>query len=333
MKNKFFLFLFALLVFLVSLEFGSYIYFKRQNVVLPGSKTMAPILKEKWRNLPYPIPLKSGRFTRWLKTGELLFDVLFTIDDQSRRSSLLPFEKNISNYLLFVGCSFTFGSGVSDHETLPSQTQKYVKDHRVYNYGVGGSSPAEVYFRLKNIEVSDLKEKEGRIIYTFIPEHIDRNIMTWEIVGLWGYWKNLYVKQNNEIISLGPYGDVYPLKTSVARMILKSRFYFLARKLFPKKFSDEDLRKFAWVVELMNHQAMRLSGKPIVVLLWPDSVKFPSLKHYLTKSGAEVVDYSDLDLATATNGKVNIPKDGHPTPVSYDVVGKKLADHLNTTII
>lgn len=72
--------------------------------------------------------------------SEQTYDVAYTIDDQGLRISPPDTAANGERCVLFFGCSFTFGEGVDDQQTMPYRVG--LKTHyRVRNFGFRAYGP------------------------------------------------------------------------------------------------------------------------------------------------------------------------------------------------
>lgn len=264
--------IFAFFLFIIVLEIGSKIHMDSLGYHHLKSLKESNTPVRYWKNLPYKLRQRDGRITRIWKNGNIVLDVPFKIDPGTRRVSY-PLLKDAQEYLVFIGCSFTFGAGVSDTETLPSQYQKLSDYFRVYNYGVGGASPEEVLYRLQNISSDELKEKAGRVVYSYFAGHLSRHFYHPNFVARWGYQKLVYRKIDGKVTSLGSYEQVYPYRTYWYRLRWKSYFYQLFSQAFPDYLSEKEIKKFAEFLGTMSKESIRLSGKKLIVVIWPNSIR------------------------------------------------------------
>ena len=53
--------------------------------------------------------------------GHIEFEATYTLDSEGLRTTVTPQEGKPRGCIVFFGCSFTFGDGVDDADTLPSQ--------------------------------------------------------------------------------------------------------------------------------------------------------------------------------------------------------------------
>ena len=120
-----------------------------------------------------------------LVNRDTVFNVWYHIDSNGARKSPLN-DSNDNKYALFLGCSVTFGSGISDNETLPFYFDSS-SQYKSYNYGVGSYGTQQVTATLekKNLR-ADLKERNGVGIYVFIDDHIKRSNRSLKRISTWG---------------------------------------------------------------------------------------------------------------------------------------------------
>ena len=76
----------------------------------------------------------------------------YTTDAYSRRVTPIDHLEQRSSFLLFFGCSVTFGLWVNDDETMPYVAQ-YASHYRPYNYGVSGYGSHHMLAQLQSREL------------------------------------------------------------------------------------------------------------------------------------------------------------------------------------
>lgn len=106
-------------------------------------------------------------------TGTPVFDVTYTIDSWGNRSA--P-EAPGRPAVVFFGCSFAFGAGVEDDETLPWQFALDVGGQfDVVNAALSGYG-AHHMLRMLEIGLLDGRVPSGvaRAFYSAIPDHVRR---------------------------------------------------------------------------------------------------------------------------------------------------------------
>lgn len=106
------------------------------------------------------------------KNNKLIKTYKENIDENGfRRTINNPHPKNKS--IIFFGDSFTYGYGLEDQETFPSQIAK-LSNYKVYNAGISGGGVQHMLLHLQDPEFTKKIPQADYIIYTFIPEHIGR---------------------------------------------------------------------------------------------------------------------------------------------------------------
>jgi hypothetical protein len=83
---------------------------------------------------------RSGvhRFKKLTAAGDVIYDVTYTIGSDGFRVADNPDARNRVN---FFGCSFTFGEGLNDNETLPYLVSKTMEGVSSKNFGFHGYGP------------------------------------------------------------------------------------------------------------------------------------------------------------------------------------------------
>jgi len=167
----------------------------------------------------------------------IIFNAIYNFDRFSRR--VVPGDGvPRTRHLIFFGCSYTYGYGINDNQTLPYYTYKNSKTYQAYNYAIGASGP---HMMLSLIETTDfrkqIKEKQGVFVYVYIDDHIQRANGFLEQRN-WGTNAPVYKKVNGVLKRLGSFKTAEPMTTW---------FYsFLSKKVnFVKRFK----RNFPWITQ------------------------------------------------------------------------------------
>ena len=89
---------------------------------------------------PSQTQVTSTKRRKW--NGALMYDVVYSMDAYSRRTTpVADLDRASRGSILYFGCSFTFGEGVNDGETMPADVSRLVPEYRPYNYGFRGYGP------------------------------------------------------------------------------------------------------------------------------------------------------------------------------------------------
>lgn len=250
----------------------------------------------------------------------------YRIDPFSRRHS--PAAKSATKHLLFLGCSYTFGTGVQDFETLPARTGEKLPSHRPYNAGKGGSSPSSLYLRsLDPNFFAGIPQKEGVAIYYFIADHVQRTLGSYTLVNLWGSSLPRLEHRDGKLAHAGTLGE---------RMRENPAFPFwhLLDRLgipWPLNYGEEDLALVARVLSGLRGQYLAKfpRGKFLVVLaptMHEQKISY-DLRPLLEREGIAFLDYQERKIRQFV-AKPYISGDGHPSATYYAKVAEWLAQDL-----
>lgn len=80
---------------------------------------------------------------------------------------------NHRDKIILIGCSWMFGQGLSDQQTMGWKIQEMLPEMSVLNYGVKGYSTYQALLMLER--VLPVNENTALVIYGFLGHHIDRN--------------------------------------------------------------------------------------------------------------------------------------------------------------
>ncbi len=265
----------------------------------------------------------------------------YSIDEKGRRKTYQSYGHEKKFNVLFVGCSFTFGTGVNDEETFPSQFAIRNPHCNVYNYGIPGGSLQEIYLTTLDPKFAeDIQNLPTVVVYTFIFNHMKRLIGNWSIIGRWGrYLPNIEVS-NGELHNLGPFATTKPFEFFLANNLFKSTLIstFLDHTSidYPSHFKEKDFELLHLIIlKIQENLSQKLSDVHMVFLFFPGSTKvIPELYNYLTlQNKYMVIDYlKDINeikiLRELEERKEHKFPDGHPKPIIYSYLAEWLTEDL-----
>ncbi|MBY0315969.1 MAG: hypothetical protein K2Q26_10640, partial [Bdellovibrionales bacterium] len=255
-----------------------------------------------YRDLPFPILVHPGYVVKSKWDGTLIFKNEFTIDQFARRIYSRKSQET-SKYLLFLGCSFTFGEGLADAETLPFATYQSLNNVAVYNYGISGASLGHLLFRMNVIEKSEILENEGWIVYPFLDQHISRLIGRLSVLGTGDFKKSLHFKfdDNDQLTTDGRFEDVWPLRVWIYQWLNRSHIVQFFGIDFPFRWSDEDFTFTTKILKQLQRQAEeKLNAKGLILVFLPGQKLSKELIPYLEHAKIRYLDYSRWDIKKLT---------------------------------
>jgi len=198
----------------------------------------------------------TQRIARELYQDKPIYEVNISINSDGYRISppYAPSTENNQQSILFFGCSFTYGEGVNDHETMPYMTGLLTNgQNKIYNFGLYGYGPQQMLAAIDHDVVDAPVDIQPRyIIYQALLDHVYR-------VAGYRWWlarsPQYILAGNGELIYSGSFNTCNPshencLWKRIQRNLEKS---FLLQRFFLHQISPTDLDLFLKVVEHSKH--------------------------------------------------------------------------------
>lgn len=271
---------------------------------------------------------------RLLVDGEEIFNYTYRTDQVRRRitpDSAAPSAEGRA--LVFLGCSYTFGEGVNDDETLPNQTARLLPEWTLYNYAFSGYGPNHVLARLESLDTrKDIAEQQVVGIYVFIPDHVRRVIGAYS-VNNWSRHSPYYRLGPDGVPErLGSFQGERPGLTRLYDILKGDHVLQYFRMDLPPRLRERD---FALTIGLIEACARRwreqFPGAPFYVLLYPSTPnnEFPATEMgpRLRERGLTVLDYTNI-LSGPAEDYFYLPHDSHPRPAAHAAVATRLVGEL-----
>jgi hypothetical protein len=263
----------------------------------------------------------------------VLFDRIYTIDSDGLRIAPPYVKGDASTAMVFFGCSFAFGEGLADDETLPYQVgvQSGGLD-RTYNFGFEAYGAEQMLAAIEHGMVTKIVQTSPKYaFYVAIPGHV------WRAAGkvAWGGHAPRYVLDSDgNVLQQGYLADRPSLDDRLGldyRSRLKGQMdkWALWRTFSsaPIKITDDDIRLYFAVVR-RSHQllAEEYPGIKFQVILWPnqgnaDRYAYEKMQSGFGELGIPYVRVDDILPGFQTNRSLYILS-------SYDHHPNALADHL-----
>ncbi|MFP5470849.1 MAG: hypothetical protein ACLGGV_04575 [Bacteroidia bacterium] len=269
-----------------------------------------------------------------LKNDTVVYDVNYTLKKGKR---FIPNNNDSSKKsMYFLGCSFIFGDGLNDKQTLPYFFNEY-SEHKFnsINYAFSGYGTHQV---LKIVETKLKREVEDSsvAIYLLLPSHLDRaaGYVDWDKFG------PKYEVENNSLIYKGAFDEKTSLNDNYIVDKLKSSWKksALYATFLKPKLTDKDALRVLEIIKTI-HSSLR-----------EKNIRFILLIQTSESTESEKVIYGDLekiiyDNLSKTNiehyyidsiipdfrhnyKKYKIKGDGHPNENYNRELGKFLAKKL-----
>ncbi len=262
---------------------------------------------------------------------KLIYDVTYTIGPNGLRKNM-P-DRNVKNpegCILFFGGSFTFGEGVNDDETMPSQVGQLLDfAYRIYNFGFHGYGPHQMLAALDHHIVSDIASCDGLpiAIYQALFEHIPRSagLSEWDSHG-----PRYTLGPDGTAVFSGNFDD-----GKLPPFILReSGKYHTADRIlaFKSSLKDWDLSLFVSIVTTAKVRfEQQFPGGKFHVLLWDDEdhPHNTTVLEALVRNGIYVHPVSRIFPHKGPESVVyKIPHDGHPNALAHRLIAHYVVDHI-----
>jgi len=285
------------------------------------------------------VPVRGVMATsRSTSSGTLLYDVVYSIDPNGLRKSPPVRSEPPRGCVAFFGCSFTYGEGLNDDETMPYRVGvNSGGEFRVYNFAFHGYGAQQMLAALEADRVSPAMEcQPTHIVYQAIPDHVPR------AAGIPGFSRHgpRYVLQGDgSVRRQGRYddGDVppTPFETELDYHLKKSFiFRWLASRT--RAATDEDVRLWIGIVTQAKRLAEEKFGRvEFHVLLWKwdtqmdiyarmiEALRNAGIRYHLV---GEILPDSDRNPA-----QYEIPLDRHPNATANDLIAKYVVSRILST--
>jgi hypothetical protein len=257
-------------------------------------------------------PISNQRIHHVLRIGDRTFvDAVYTINELGLRvvpgSEGGPGDETI----VFMGCSFTYGIGVQDHETLPAQVAACCPRKNLLNFAFGGYGPQQMLANLESGRVARICPTPPRkVIFQMIPDHVRR------VRGWVHFAANFprYVRHEGGVRREGNLNDSW-WSRMVMPHVWKSTIF--ERVVAPRMAGTTDVELAAAIVRQSAEEVSRqFPGCEFHVLFWnhPDKRLTLPLRRRLEEAGIHLHSLEQQIPELLNVGKkYRIPHDGHPT--------------------
>lgn len=282
------------------------------------------------KRLPPPGPYRVSKKIR--ATGETIFDLVYTIDENGFRKT--KGADPSADTVLFFGGSFTFAVGVEDGATYPSQFSNALNNRfHVINLGVGGYGPHQMLRMLDSgVTEAAVKGRVVRAYYFAIDHHIDRvaGIQPWDVDA-----PRYVLEDDGSLRSEGLYSEDWivglafqlgqrgGLPAAVGRALNRLRIPPQARIALAEA-----------VIQRSAELIKQKFDAELHCLFWaPDwSKDFSELAHRLREKRIVVLSISDFVADLRTPAVAILPGiENHPNAAFHARFGKALAAHYLAT--
>ncbi len=265
----------------------------------------------------------------YVVNDSLIYKQNYRIDEFGRRINPSTWQDSVyEQFAMITGCSFAFGYGLNDHQTL-SYFVDSLMEYRAYNYGVYGHGTQQTLALLQNRDMKvEIQESRGILIHLFIDDHIPRLIGSRRLIKLWATNFPYYYLDGEQLKRDGSFWTGRHLQSRFYRAISQSAFIDLFDIDFPWYVSNDHLKLFGAVLSQSKSEfQLQYPEGRFLVVIGPNSQLAPRVESILEDLDINVLDLSDLLDKEAKDYKIHWTE-GHPNGRYY----LKLATAIKTYI-
>ena len=254
--------------------------------------------------------------------GRLLYEIHYTIGPDQLR--VTPDNPPGPHRVNFLGCSFTYGEGVNDNETLPYFVSRTMQDVHVVNFGFHGYG---AHNTLALLESS--RNTKGEInFFLGAGFHIERSACHPD----WTASAPRYELQGDGSVTRnGKCGDTRgPLDQLKKTAIRYSNIAAAADRFSRTHIGDEDVRLYIAILRRAAELTHARGQKFVIGYITGSEPRLASTSYTDESIMAAFKTFADdvFDARLPRDSRNAIPLDGHPTAFANQKRAVMVAEHL-----
>ena len=296
----------------------------RSNASVHVKSGQTTHIAEKSAHTPDPVlgytpnPNAKKVAARRVKDDKVLYDVLYTRDEEGRRITPDRGAK-AETAILFFGCSFTVGDGLNDHETFAWQLGEILGEKfQVFNYGISGQGSHHMLGLVESGRLDALTRRYKRIYAVYLT-------MSGHPIRCLGYTPfhmgPRYILENGTLKYAGK------LSHTLDRLFAHSRTYAQVKSAYYQRLASERaLNTHVAIIAKAIHELNARYHAHFLTVLWPD---FISIEPILRDNGVRTLSLAGVmtDFASAPE-KYVIKSDGHPNALANTRIAEALSEYI-----
>lgn len=266
--------------------------------------------------------------------NRIIYDVEYHTDARGWR--VVPGADSTpgGKHLALFGCSYTFGKGLNDDQTLAARLVPHMPDHRLYNFGVSGWGTAQV---LRLLETHDLRtvvaEPAGIGVYIFFDDHMRRALGTMRRITSFGEKYPYYtLDANDRPVFRGTFDRDRPWTNALLTWLSREQFIQWSGVDMPPRYSDADYHFTVRLIDGIRREYLRQfpQGRFVTLLFPIITPEFhpPTLMGHLRDNAIDYIAFPDILDRCNGGADCTYELDGHPKPHLVNEIALRFADEL-----
>ena len=274
---------------------------------------------------------------------DIFREVGYFFDQKGRRTGPERPSSGREHVLVFGG-SFAFGHGLDWSKSLAARLEDLSQGrYQSYCYALDAYGPGQVKEQLGGgADFSDITQPGGLACYWFIPHHLARNVLLYDLPTMIHTWsRSIYYGLDQEGRLTGPVK--IPDDPRAHRMVqlyhravrFSPLFQYLWSVLQPRPFVSTDQAAeitARLIIRAARSYRQRFKGR-FVVIMTPQIVwqgrGFPIPKQTMARFKARLIE-AKVEILTIPEQKEGdilfnqADRDGHPSAAYYDIVAREV---------
>lgn len=263
----------------------------------------------------------------------LIYEMSYHLDSSGHRVTPDSLSAN-KKFGIFLGCSFTFGDGLNDNETIPFFFSKNTKTFKGYNFGYSGYGPNHALVKLQHDSLNKIvTQKEGIGFYVYIHDHINRTIGSMSNFTINHGKAPCFEIEKENLVHKGLFIDAHPDQSWVYKKMRENGFCRYFGIGYPFWLREKDFELTAKVLEEISKEFQKnFHTDQFYVIIYPSMSQKEyesdeNIVKYLKIKKIKYLDYRKI-FDTTTEGYF-IPHDHHPTALANDILTKQIIKDLH----
>jgi hypothetical protein len=262
-----------------------------------------------------------------------VWNVRYSTDEFGRRRTVFPGTQTPTATAVFFGCSFLFGEGSEDADTIPSCFCKESSGYLAANYGVPGWGTQHMLALLESGQLPAQMFMPAKLgVYLYLPEiHEARVVGDMDIVNGFGSGFPYYeLNATGQPERKGSFASGRPVTSLFYGVLGKSRTRALLGLNFPRRQPQHYLLTAAVIARARDLFLQQFPDSRFIVVAYPDPDPETLTLQTCRKNGLEVLDLRQL--FDPAHPSFQHEGDGHPTPAANAAVASAIVKYLQSAV-
>jgi len=292
-----------------------------------GGNTSDPVLGYKMRP-------NARVHDRHEANGKVLYEVEYHSNEHRRRIVPVPNSNGRDKFIAFFGCSFTFGLGVDDAQTLPACVGRLAPTYLPYNFAYQGWGPQQMLVTLQEPLEREVTQPRGIGVYVYIPDHIYRAIGAMHCVNSWTPSFPCFEIEHGDLKYRGSFAQAHPWKLDVFHVLGWSPTLRYFKFTWPMDLRESDYELTARIIsEAATAFHKKWPESPFYVLFYPyphieAEDRTRQMEAILKAQGLPCLRFDGLIERGVPEGQ-RTSDDCHPSAAANEVLAAALAEALH----